>query len=145
MVCSAETVTFCLYHYDIPFRSKTATNPSHPARSALFFYSPSGWLFIKHAVRFFFKLCEFELFIKGLNPNPTELGERIIKMNIGACSECSWIIHFTGHRPWIHPVFLIYLFDLNRFVRFSSRIRFATAKCEQVSFCAFGLIADFLR
>jgi len=54
----------------------------------------------------FLQTLEFELFIEGLNPNPTELGERIIKMNIGACSECSWIIHFTGHRPWIHPVFL---------------------------------------
>ncbi len=39
--------------------------------------------------------------------------------------------------------FLIYLFDLNRFVRCSSRIRFAMAKSEQAPFCSFDLIADF--
>ena len=41
---------------------------------------------------------------------------------------------FHRASPMDSSRFLIYLFDLKRFVRFSSRIRFATAKCEQVSF-----------
>jgi len=44
------------------------------------------------------------------------------------------------------PQIKIYiLLDLGGFVGFSSRIRSATAKSEQAPFCAFDLIADFLR
>jgi len=44
-----------------------------------------------------------------------------------------------------NPGLVLFLFDLKIFVKCSSRIRFAMAKCEQVPFCAFGLITDFLR
>ena len=50
---------------------------------------------------------------------------------------------FHRASPMDSSRFLIYLFDLNRFVKCSSRIRFAMAKYEQAPFCAFGLIADF--
>ena len=39
-------------------------NPFHPARSAMFFKSLSGWLFLKHAVRFF-PDCKSGFFPRG--------------------------------------------------------------------------------
>ena len=43
---------------------KNPFHPFHPARSAMFFKSLSGWLFLKHAVRFF-PDCKSGFFLRG--------------------------------------------------------------------------------
>ena len=50
---------------------------------------------------------------------------------------------FHRASPMDSSRFLIYLFDLKRFVRFSSRILYVMAKCEQAPFCPFDLIENF--
>ena len=63
----------------IRLNSKNPLNPFHPARSAMFFKSPSAWLFIKHAVRFF-SATQWRTFSQGIESMSTQLFEKIFRL-----------------------------------------------------------------